>query len=328
MRLTSILLLLTSCATFAATEERITTNFSATAGGTLVVDVGLGSVEVTTNATLEVVVDTWRRVTRQDQAREERFLAENPVTIVQEGNTVTVRCSHREERFGWFSGWFRGWGDRNEAKYTIRVPAQFNGRLNTAGGSIAVSDLSGAVAADTSGGALRFVRIHGPLRGNTSGGEIKVVDCVGDIKVDTSGGAINLAGGSGAFKGETSGGAIAVETFHGPVSVETSGGGIRIENVNGKVIGDTSGGPIMAILPAPVPDDVKLSTSGGGVTVKVPENAAFNLDAEASGGGISCDLPVTVQGKMERDRLKGPVNGGGPTLRLQTSGGGIRVKKL
>ena len=75
-------------------------------------------------------------------------------------------------------------------------------------------------------------------------------------------------------------------------------------------------------------EDIKLSTSGGGVTVKVADGSAFNLDASTSGGGVSCDLPVTVQGKIERNRLKGPVNGGGPVVHLRTSGGGIHVKNL
>jgi DUF4097 and DUF4098 domain-containing protein YvlB len=111
--------------------------------------------------------------------------------------------------------------------------------------------------------------------------------------------------------------------------VDTSGGGITIENVRGMVKGNTSGGSIHAVLLSPVPGDVSLSTSGGGVTVKVPADAAFNLDAESSsGGGVHCDLPVMVQGKREHDELKGTVNGGGPVLHLETSGGGVHVQKL
>jgi DUF4097 and DUF4098 domain-containing protein YvlB len=82
------------------------------------------------------------------------------------------------------------------------------------------------------------------------------------------------------------------------------------------------------MLPSPIPGDVSLESSGGGVTVQVPGDAAFNLDAEASGGGVSCDLPITIQGKKKHDELKGAVNGGGPTLKLESSGGGIHVKKL
>ena len=325
MKLTLLLLALTSCAALAATEEQTNKTFQVSPGGTLVVDVNFGSIDVSTNSADAVAVNLWRKITRGSAEKEQKFLSENPVVFIQEGNTVTVRCRPKvKEMFHWFSG-FR---NRNEAKYTIQVPARFNARLNTSGGGIVASDLTGEVKADTSGGGLRFARLHGPLNGDTSGGGIRVTDCEGPVKIHTSGGGIEVTGGSGSLNGDTSGGAITVKIFKGPVSMHTSGGGITIENVAGKVKGDTSGGSIHAVLLSPLPGDVSLSTSGGGVTAKVPADAAFNLDAETSGGGISCDLPVTVQGKLDNNRIKGPVNGGGPVLRLGTSGGGIHVQKL
>jgi DUF4097 and DUF4098 domain-containing protein YvlB len=324
MKLTLFLLALTSCAALAVTEEQTNQTFRVTPGGTLIVDVDFGSIDVATNATDAVAVSVWRKVTRGSAAEEQQFLSDNPVVFVQEGNTVTVR-SHAKvrEMFHWFSG-FR---NRSEATYTVQVPARFDARLNTAGGGIAARDVTGEVKANTSGGGLRFERLHGPLNGDTSGGGIRVTDCEGPIKIHTSGGGIEVAGGSGSLDGDTSGGSVTVETFRGSVSVGTSGGGITIENVAGRVRGDTSGGSIHAALLSPVPGEVSLSTSGGGVTVRVPADAAFNLDAETSGGGVHCDLPVTVQGKLEHNRIKGTVNGGGPVVRLETSGGGIQVQK-
>ncbi len=324
MKLTALALTLVSCAAFAATEENLNKKFPIDSGGNLVVDVEFGSIDVTTNATAEVAVDVWRKIGRKNATAEADFLREHPVEFIQDGNTVTVRCRHKQEN----SGWFGGSGNRNEAKYTIRVPAQFSAKLNTAGGGINVSDLTGDVKAGTSGGGLKFTRIHGPLTGNTSGGSIRVADTEGEIKIGTSGGGIDVSGGSGSLNGHTSGGSVAVKTFNGPVSVSTSGGGITIENATGKVEGSTSGGGINATLASPVKEEIKLSTSGGGVTVKVPEGSAFNLDASTSGGGVTCDLPVAVQGKLERQRIKGTVNGGGPAVSLHTSGGGIHVKKL
>ena len=324
MKLTTCLLLLTSCVALAATEEQTNRTFNVTPGGALVVDVSFGSITVTTNATDEVTVDVWRKITRPDKEDEEQFLRDNPVTFEQDGNSVTVRCRNPEKK-RWFSS---GRNNRNEAKYTIRVPAQFNAKLDTSGGGITVSDLTGEVKADTSGGGLKFTRVHGPLNGDTSGGGIHVMDCEGAIKIETSGGGIEVTGGGGSLRGETSGGPVKVKDFRGDASVETSGGGISIENVVGEIKGETSGGGITAVFPAPLQNAVDLSTSGGGVTVKVPENAAFNLDAETSGGGVSSDLPVTVVGKKSHGQLKGSVNGGGVAVRLRSSGGGIHVKKL
>jgi len=326
MKLTALVLFLAAGAAYAATEETLNKTFSATSGGTLVVEAAFGSIEVNTNTTSEVVVDVWRKVSRKSKAEETKFLTENPVEFIQDGNTITVRSRRSDqEKKGWLN-W--GNGNRNEAKYTIRVPAQFSARLSTAGGAVGVSDLTGEVKASTSGGGLKFTRIHGPLNGNTSGGAIGVSDSEGEIKVSTSGGGIDVGGGSGSLKGNTSGGRISVSEFTGPISVATSGGGISIEKATGKVEGNTSGGSINVSFAAPVKEDIKLSTSGGGVTVKVADGSAFNLDASTSGGGVTCDLPVTVQGKLEHQRIKGPVNGGGVSMVLRTSGGGIHVKKL
>ena len=325
MKLTSTLLLLTSCAALAATEEQIKTNFNVSPGGSLVVDVDFGSVDVTTNTTDKVSVDVWRKVTRKDKADEEQFIRDNPVQFLHDGDTVTVRCRQKLEQRRWFHWGLNG--NRIEGKFIIHVPARFNASLDVSGGAIAVSDLTGKVGADTSGGGLKFTRLHGPLKADTSGGGAHVIDCEGEIKIDTSGGGIELTGGGGSLKSESSGGGVTVKDFRGPVSVESSGGGVTVENVGGKLRAETSGGPIHAVLPSPIPGDVSLESSGGGVTVTVPGDAAFNLNAEASGGGVSCDLPITIQGKMKHDELKGAVNGGGPTLKLESSGGGVHVKK-
>ncbi|MHB8524469.1 MAG: DUF4097 family beta strand repeat-containing protein [Limisphaerales bacterium] len=116
--------------------------------------------------------------------------------------------------------------------------------------------------------------------------------------------------------------------FRGPARVQSSGGGLTIQNVVGKVDGSTSGGSISASFSLPLSDDVRLETSGGGVTMRVVATSAFDLDASTSGGGVNSDLPVTVVGKIARNHLKGPVNGGGRSVILRTSGGSIHVRKL
>ena len=280
------LCLLFSLSAIAATEEQFTKSFSVQPGGKIVVDVDMGSIDLfATNASNEVVVDVWRKIGRKKKTDEEAYLREHPVEISQDGNTVSVRCRSKSK-----TKWSWGFTERNqnEAKYTLVVPAQFNARLDTAGGAISASDLTGEVKADTSGGGLRFSRLHGPLEGNTSGGGIHVTDCEGKLRIETSGGGITVAGGSGSLKAETSGGPVSVSKFRGPAN---------------------------------------LQTSGGGITLRLPANAAFELDAETSAGGVSSDLPVTVVGKHEHGRLKGSVNGGGHPVVLRTSAGGIHVVK-
>jgi len=319
-----MLALLASGLTVAAvTDEQINRSFNVQPGGKVVVDVDFGSIEISTNSSSQVTVDIVRKVTRHNKTDEENFLREHPVTFNQDGNTVTISSRAKSKSNHWWHG-----NQKTEAKYTLTVPSQFNAKLSTSGGGIAVSDLTGDVKAGTSGGGFKFSRLHGRLDGETSGGNIHVLDCEGTLKVNTSGGGIDLSGGSGSLDGGTSGGSVHVRDFHGPTHVETSGGGITLENVSGRIQGSTSGGSISARIAAPVSDEVNLETSGGGVTVQIPDGSAFNLDAETSGGGVSSDLPVAVVGKVESNSLKGAVNGGGKRVFLRTSGGSIHVRKI
>lgn len=307
----------------AQTEEQIDKHFTVSPNGRLVVDVGAGSIEVATHAGNDVIVTGYRKVSRRDKTEEETYLRDHPVSFSQDGNAVTVQARDKNN-LG--SGWFGS--NRMEAKYIITVPTTFNLELKTSGGGIAASDVTGTVNANTSGGGLKFARLHGPLDCHTSGGGIRIDACEGTLKIQTSGGGIEVTGGGGSLAGSTSGGGVTVRDFHGTAQVHTSGGGITLENITGRVEGSTSGGPITARFSTPLTDEVKLETSGGGVNVRVATGSAFNLDAATSGGSVSTDLPVTVVGKISRGSLSGTVNGGGKTMYLRSSGGGIQIKTI
>jgi hypothetical protein len=62
--------------------------------------------------------------------------------------------------------------------------------------------------------------------------------------------------------------------------------------------------------------------------VSVARAAAFQLDASTSGGGVDASgLTITLEKtSRDRSRLAGAVNGGGPLLKLRTSGGSISVR--
>jgi DUF4097 and DUF4098 domain-containing protein YvlB len=288
MKLIAIAMLAASLAAYAETEEKINKSFKAQPGGQLVVDVDFGSIEVTPSDGSDITVDVVRKVHRGGKEAEAAFLKERPVTLSQDGNTLTVRS--RAESTHWRGGQWRG-TQRTEGKYTIRVPAKFNTDVRTSGGSIALSGLTGEAKAKTSGGSIKLAELRGNVNAHTSGGSIRARD------------------------------------VEGPLSVKTSGGAIDIENAKGKVDALTSGGSVSASFQSPISDEVELKTSGGGVTLKVPESSAFDLDASTSGGGVSSDLAVKTEGKPKRTSLRGPVNGGGKPVVLRTSGGSVRIKK-
>jgi DUF4097 and DUF4098 domain-containing protein YvlB len=161
---------------------------------------------------------------------------------------------------------------------------------------------------------------------DTSGGSINVARVEGDVTADTSGGGIDIEGVQGNVNADTSGGGIHISDVSGDIRADTSGGGIRINEAGGEVLAETSGGPIKVSFASGNSRGGVLSTSGGGVTVSVDPSANLDIDASTSGGTVTLDLPVTVQGKISRTSVRGALGGGGSTLKLRSSGGGIRIQ--
>ena len=109
------------------------------------------------------------------------------------------------------------------------------------------------------------------------------------------------------------------------MDVKTSGGSIRIEDVAGNVEGHTSGGSIKVEFSQQITEDSVLTTSGGSISAYLDPSIAINLDASTSGGRVKSEFDV--DGSIKRTKIKGQINGGGPLLKLRTSGGSVSINK-
>ncbi|HET9361715.1 MAG TPA: hypothetical protein VFO58_18310 [Vicinamibacterales bacterium] len=239
------------------------------------------------------------------------------------GARVTVK-----RRGSWLSGWFDGglWGNRT--RFDVHVPMKTTVNVNTAGGGITVSKITGRVGVHTSGGGLQIEAVEGDVNGSTSGGGVRMRDIKGNAVTSTSGGGIEISNVQGTLRASTSGGGIRIDGVTGDLHASTSGGGVTINAAGGRVEAHSSGGPVTARFVAGNNKGGVLSTSGGGVRAEVDPKVALSIDASSSGGGVTADLPITIQGRISNDSLRGDLNGGGATLRLRSSGGGVRLSGL
>jgi hypothetical protein len=126
----------------------------------------------------------------------------------------------------------------------------------------------------------------------------------------------------------TSGGNVSVDHAVGPTDLDTSGGEISVGSVENTLHASTSGGNVTAGISGAFKGECSLRTSGGNVRAKVSRDAAFDLDASTSGGDVHADgITIAIEkGGLGKRRLAGKVNGGGPTLRMRSSGGNISVE--
>jgi hypothetical protein len=286
-------------------ERVVEKSFTIPAAGTLRVETSGGGVRVATGTDRTVKITARQKIRAADDAEADQLLKKLELTMEQNGNDVLARSRYEDRPLGFRWG---SWPPVN-VDFVITVPADFAADVRTSGGSITIGDLGGKIHARTSGGSLTLGKIGGPVDARTSGGS---------ITLDEAGGSVDL---------ETSGGSITVGRVAGKAELSTSGGGIKIESVDGALRATTSGGSIRASITGSLKEDCLLSTSGGGVRVTVDKNAAFQLDASSSGGGVDAQGITMTLDKIStsRTRLAGAVNGGGPLLKLRSSGGSVSV---
>ena len=262
--------------------ENVDRSFSAMSGGNLTIESDQGSIKVVTwdKQKVEVLVEK--------KARKEKQLVGFKVKFDKKGNDIFVEGDG-------------DWSNRVSVKFIIKAPQEFNLELKTGGGSIEVSDISGEVKVNTSGGNISIGDVNqGNVEAKTSGGNINVGDVDGNLKVDTSGGNIQLGKINGKSSIDTSGGSISLKQGGSDVKAETSGGSIKIGPVRGKVDVDTSGGSIQIGM---ADNDVVAKTSGGSINV---EGSKGSVNIDSSGGNLF-------------------VGGSGGPVKAETSGGNIKI---
>ena len=268
-------------------EANFTKSFSVAPGGKLTMKVDRGDVQVRGGTGNAVVVRVTREVTRANASTAAQLIREHRIEFEQNGSNITV-TAHKPPSLNSGSFWGIFTRPNLEVHYEITVPEQFTADLQTAGGNIDTSGLRGQLKVETMGGNLDIAGIDGDVDGKTMGGNIRATECKAKLQI------------------ETMGGNLTVEQFAGP-----------------SVHGSTSGGDITASFASVPTADCELNTSGGSVRARLPSSAHITLDAETAGGSVSSELPV--QGTHHDSRLSGTVNGGGPTIKLRTSGGDIRI---
>jgi hypothetical protein len=147
-----------------------------------------------------------------------------------------------------------------------------------------------------------------------------------NINLDTAGGSISVDDLNGDVDVETSGGSIKIGDINGDVDAHTSGGSIRTQDIDGNVNARTSGGSIKVTMTKQITENATLSTSGGSVTANLIDDIKIDIDASTSGGRVHSDF--NVDGVKRKRSIKGEINGGGPKLKLRTSGGSVHINTL
>lgn len=181
------------------------------------------------------------------------------------------------------------------------------------------------VVADTGSGDIRIESISGSLHADTGSGDIRANGIGSGSTLETGSGTIDVQQAQGTIKASTGSGNVKIQNSQiQDARASTGSGDIVIGDVHGSLSAGTGSGNITAIgMPS---SNWKLDAGSGSIQFNADPNAKFNLDAESDSGSIHSKLAVSVTGDLEHGELRGPVNGGGPVVKIRTGSGDITLR--
>lgn len=161
------------------------------------------------------------------------------------------------------------------------------------------------------------------LDANSGSGDV-TDDGIGEsAKLSTGSGNIHATGLHGSFSVNTGSGNIyAAQSGSGDVKAQTGSGNIELHDLRGSLRAVTGSGDIK-ISGSPT-GEWKLETGSGNVEFW-PGNSGLTLDASTGSGNVHSDHEMAVQGSFDHHHITGKINGGGPTVRIQTGSGDVRI---
>ena len=300
LRLIALSVVAVGRAAAAEAPEEWTKTYSVSGHPEVRVHTDNGSVQIITSDTQQVEF----RVKTTGSAWGFGFGDRPHIESKQDGNVVELDAHQG-------ASYVIGFSNRHTA-IEVRMPKSADLQLRTGDGSIDIDSVEGNVRATTSDGRVNIAQVHGKIEVSSSDGSIVARALKGDVKLTTSNGSIRATELDGGCNVSSSDGSVTVEGRFDSLNVHSSDGSVSTRVAAGSSM--TSSWDV--------------STSDGSVEVALPQDFKASLDASTADGHITLNLPVQVQGEVSKSHVHGTLNGGGPSFRIHSSDGSVRLGSL
>jgi DUF4097 and DUF4098 domain-containing protein YvlB len=284
---------------------------SLAAAKNLRVKVDVGSVRVTggSQQAIDYVIHNRAYTSSEDRARHE--FDSYKISTYTRGDTAWIVAE-----------WQDGSPRRFSGDFTITVPREMDlVKVETDGGSVTTTGLSGRLEASSGGGNIRLDDIGGTVSAETGGGSIDVGTVGSDIDLRTGGGSIKVVSAKGKIAAETGGGSVVVVSGMQEAVLETGGGSIQVERCAGRLKVTTGGGSIDL---GEIGGPAEIETGGGSIRLG---SAKGPVRAETGGGSIELNGVPSARAETGAGGIVAKFVSGGERIDsvLETSAGDITV---
>jgi hypothetical protein len=192
-------------------------------------------------------------------------------------------------------------------------------RIAKASSDEAAKDLLGQVEMrEEVGPGEARVEVRGPRSFRMGGIEVRWT-----VKVP-KGVAVDLRNTNGKVQLTALTGEVRARTVNGGVEAT----GLAVQSIEASTV--NGGVDVEVAEPLDGRGTVSLESVNGGVRLAIPDTSRASLVARVTNGGIDVGEGLAFQqtGERSRRRFEGTLNGGGTSLRLETTNGGVRLSRV
>jgi len=329
----------------------------AKASASLLAVVRRGDVEIhgSDQANIEAVVT--KTVRAPDQAAAKKIADEAKVEIVEQAGRYLLKTNLDS---------LPADGRAVRLDVTLRVPKNTAAEVTTERGDIILDGLNGDQNLTGHRGDVRVSNVEGLVRVHKSRGATSVRDVKGSVEVDGRGEDVEVAGVSGtvAVNGEFSGsvqfrelaqsarfassrtdmtvqkltgrlnmelGSLDANGIDGPIEISTRQKDISLEDFRHTVKIANTNGDVRLRTDSPPRQPIEVDLKKGQIDLTLPSPCDFQIDASSRHGEVECDFAapgLVVSKEGPSPSIKGTYGKGGPTIRLETSYGAVRLMRL
>jgi DUF4097 and DUF4098 domain-containing protein YvlB len=193
----------------------------------------------------------------------------------------------------------------------VRMPKDADLRIETGDGSVNVSSINGNVSIRSGDGGIKATSLSGKVDINTGDGSVRANAIKGELRLHT---------GDGSIEGTDLDGKADVSTGDGRVRLAGRFDSLNVKSADGSIGARIEPGSKMS-------SNWNIRSADGSIDLTLPADFRVTLDASTSDGSIDLGFPVAMEGAMRNSKVRGTLNGGGPTLMIRTSDGAIRLEK-
>ena len=142
----------------------------------------------------------------------------------------------------------------------------------------------------------------------------------GHIRLDHFKGVMDVASGDGEEELQDVDGVLRAHTGDGHIRVAGRFDELDLASGDGRI-------EARALAGSAAKSNWELKSGDGSITLELPDNFAADVDLHTADGHISLDMPVTVNGQLDKQDIRGKLNGGGGIVSVRTGDGSIRLQK-